>query len=76
MLLREAEGIERTIKSWSIPPGEHKGHTAKLECGFYCGSGEHSINYVYSCGKETWNLGSADPDIISDEVWKANETKR
>ena len=74
MLLGSANWMEKAIESWKLPE-DHKGHTAELECGYYCGSGEYSINYKCSCGKGSWNLGSADPDLISDSVWNQNSKK-
>lgn len=73
MLLGEASHMEAVIKQWKKPEG-HQTHTATLEIGGYVGSGEHSIYYKCSCGSE-FHLGSADPDLIDDEVFNDNHTK-
>lgn len=73
MVMGSASAMERTIVQWQ-KPSDHAGHVAKLDVGFYSGSGEYGINYLCSCGGSFY-LGSADPDLISDEVWSQNKEK-
>lgn len=73
MLLAEGSSMERKITNWQ-KPANHSSHVAKLEIGFYSGSGEYSINYKCSCD-ESFYLGTADPDMIDDNIWKKNATK-
>lgn len=75
MLMGDASYMEKVIQNWKIPE-DHNGHTAELQVGFYIGSGEYSINYVCDCGKKNWNIGEADPDLISDSIWSKNAKKQ
>lgn len=75
MLMGSASYMDKKIGNFEIS-NDHKGHTAELRVGFYAGSGEHNISYHCSCGKKTWDLGTADPDLIDDDIWGKNKIKK